>query len=95
MTFEELRAALEKAGIKPGCDKLCYTRYFAFIDALPEDVQGFVMDCFDPDGKPIEPGYEDSLDTYWFWPTSWKELEKEYEEWVERETHSGIPGASG
>ena len=85
MTFEELKSALIKAGIVPGCEALCYTVYFKFIDGLPEEVQCFAMDCFTPDGKPIEPGYEESLDTYWFWPTSWEGLEDEYDDWQERE----------
>lgn len=85
MTFEELKSALIKAGIVPKCEALCYTRYFKFIDDLPVDVQTFAMDCFTPDGKPIEPGYEESLDTYWFHINSWEELEDEFMDWQERE----------
>ena len=79
MTFEELKAELIKAGIVPKCEALCYTRYFKFIDDLPVDVQTFAMDCFTPDGKPIEPGYEESLDTYWFHINSWEELQRDWE----------------
>jgi hypothetical protein len=85
MTFEELKSALIKAGIVPGCDKLDHAKYVQFIDGLPVDMQTFAMDCFTPDGKPIEPGYEESLDTYWFWPTSWEVLGDEYDDWRERE----------
>ena len=42
-----------------------------------DDVAAFIMDCFMPEGEPVEPGYEDSLSHYSFQPT-WLELEEEW-----------------
>lgn len=80
MTFEDFKRALEEAGIEPNRKvPLGYEEYFKFIDGLPEEVQTFAMDCFTPDGEEIEPGYEESQDTYWFNPVSWEEVQRDWE----------------
>ena len=35
-------------------------------EVFGEGATAFLMDCFSPEGEPIEPGYEDSLSHYRF-----------------------------
>jgi hypothetical protein len=36
-----------------------------------------LMDCFDPEGESVEPGYEDSVSHYRFRFSSWEEFAEE------------------
>lgn len=80
--FNKLRAFLESHGITPGVT-LEHTKFFPMLEAAQEvggdDLQAWIMDCFMPEGEPIEPGYEESMSHYYFCPESWEELQADWE----------------
>lgn len=80
MTFQDLKAAFQEAGIEPG-EKISHDRYVGFILKLEHEIRSFVMDCFTPDGKAVWAGYEDSLESYWFDYKSWDELQVAWDMW--------------
>lgn len=82
LTFDEVATYLTNNGVTPGCDSLTLDAYTKVIERARElwgdDVAQWLMDCFMPEGEPVEPGYEDSLSHYFFQCSTWKELEPEW-----------------
>lgn len=84
MNFHTLRDYLCTCGVFPDSPTLTLDQYTRVVENARENfgdkVAAFLMDCFMPEGEPVEPGYEDSLSHYSFTPTSWAELEKDWTE---------------
>ena len=51
-------------------EPLMFDQYVVCISGVRniwgKDIAAFLMDCFTPDGEPVELGYEDSLSHYYF-----------------------------
>lgn len=76
-----IRKYLMEANVSPGCS-VGFHEYTALMKDIREKFGdrcfSILMDFFTPTGLPVEPGYEDSLDTYIFDVTNWDEFDAEW-----------------
>lgn len=90
-TFQQFKAFLIKHGCTPDREALTLDEYTDLVEECKflygNEVAQYLKDSFMPEGKAIEPGYEDSLSHYLFHFDKWDDVEKDWNEWV----HEGVP----